>query len=127
MTEKVVKAFKEEIGLEINVEEIDIMHRAGKKRQDRSRGILVKSIYHKSKVNVMKKKKQAKNIRISEDLSAGTRKMLNDIYAKKNAIDIEKAWTIDGKIKYKPVDSDQVLEIQNADDFFKLMDKAMDQ
>ena len=53
--------------------------------------------------------------------------MLNDIYAKKNAIGVEKAWTIDGKIKYKPVDSDRVLEIRSADDFFKLMDKAMDQ
>ena len=127
VTEKVVKAVKEEIGSEINAEEIDITHRAGKKHQDRSRGILVKVISHKSKVNVMKKKKQAKNICITKDLSVGTRKMLNDIYTKKNAIGMEKAWITDGKIKYKLIDSDQVLEIQSTNDFFKLMDKVMDQ
>ena len=74
----------------------------------------------------MKKKKHAKNIRISEDLSAGTRKMLSEIYAKKDALDVEKAWTLDGKVRYMLSDSERILEIRSVDDYSKLMDRAMD-
>ena len=91
VTEKVLNTVKEEIGVELTADEIDITHKAGQKRQDMSRGILVKFVSHKSKEKTMKQKKQAKNIRISEDLSVGTRQMLSDIHAKKTAIGVEKA------------------------------------
>ena len=93
VTEKVINTIKEEIGVEIEAEEIDITRRVGQRHQDRGRGILVKFVSHKSKVKIMKKKRQAKNIRVSEDLAQGTRKMLNDIHTKKNSIGVEKAWT----------------------------------
>ena len=50
---------------------------------------LLKFVSHKSKVEIMKKKKHGKNSRVSKDLSAGTRKMLNEIYAKKDALGVE--------------------------------------
>ena len=74
VTEKVINTIKEEIGVKLEAEEIDITHRVGQRRQDRGRGILVKFVSHKSKVKIMKKKRQAKNIRVSEDLAQGTRK-----------------------------------------------------
>ena len=74
----------------------------------------------------MKKKKHAKNNRISEYLSAGTRKMLNEIYAKKDALGVEKAWTLDGKVRYLMSDSERILEIRSIEDYSKLMNRAMD-
>ena len=69
----------------------------------------------------MKSKKHAKNLRISKDLAAGTRTMLQALLGNKVALNIEKAWTIDGKIKYKFINSDRILEIRHSDDFKKLM------
>ena len=87
---------------------------------ERSCGILVKFVSHKSKEKVMRKKTEALSIRISEDLLNGTRKMLNETYKKKQVLGIDKAWTIDGLIKYKYVNSDRILEIRSADDFNNL-------
>ena len=55
----------------------------------------------------MKKKKHAKNICISENFSAGTRKMLNEIYAK-GPFGVEKGWTLDNKVRYMLSDSERV-------------------
>ena len=118
--EQVIKKIKEEIDIEVTPEETDIVHRVRKKSVERSRGSLVKFIAHKSKEKVMRKKKETLSIRISEDLSNGTRKMLNEIYEKKQVSGIDKAWTIDGRIKYKYVNSDRILEIPSADDYNKL-------
>ena len=74
----------------------------------------------------MKKKKHAKNMRIREDLSAGTRKTLNEIYAKKDALGLEKAWTLEGRIRYMLSDPERILEIRSVDDYSKLIDRAMD-
>ena len=52
VTEKVLNTVKEETGIELTADEIDITHRAGQKRQDRSRGILVKFVSHKSKEKI---------------------------------------------------------------------------
>ena len=40
--EKVIEKIKEEIDVDIDAKEIDIVHRVGKKSQDKTRGILVK-------------------------------------------------------------------------------------
>ena len=47
--------------------------------------------------------------------------MLNEIYEKKQVLGIDKAWTIDGRIKYKYVNSDRILEIRLADDYNNLL------
>ena len=96
MAEKVINIIKEEIGVETEAEEIDITHRAGQKHKDRGRGILVIFVSHKSKVKIMKKKRQAKNIRASKDLAQGTRKILNDIHAKKTQLAWKRLrlWTV---------------------------------
>ena len=47
MAEQVINTVKEEIGVEIEAEEIDITHRVGQKGQERGRGILVKFLSHK--------------------------------------------------------------------------------
>ena len=119
--EKVIEKIKEEIDADIDAKEIDVVHRVGKKSQDKTRGILVKFVSHKTKEKIMRKKKSAKNIRISEDLASGTRVMLNKIHTEKQNVNIEKAWTIDGRIKYKFRDSDAILEIRSSDDFKKLI------
>ena len=72
------------------------------------------------------KKKHEKNIPISEELSAGTHKMLNEIYAMKNALGMEKSWTLDGKVRYLMSDSERVLEIRSKADYSKLTNRAMD-
>ena len=123
--EKVIKAIKEETGVEIEPAEIDIVHRnwskKGKKDRSKPRAILVKFVSHPSKVKIMKKRREAKKIKISEDLAQGTRNMLNDIYKHKQRINVEKAWAIDGRIKYKFQQSERVYEIRSYNDFINLV------
>ena len=47
--------------------------------------------------------------------------MLNKIQIEKQNVNMEKAWTIDGRIKYKFCDSDTILEIRSSDDLKKLI------
>ena len=114
--EKALSKIKEEINVEISPDDVDIVHRVGKRSEERR--ILVKFSSHKPKERVLKSKNHAKNTRISEDLAARTRTMPQ---ANKVALNIEKAWTLDGKMKYKFINSDRILEIRSSDDFKKLM------
>ena len=111
-----IKKIKEEIDVDVTGDETDMVHRVGKKSVERSRGILVRFVSHKSKEKIMRKKKEALNIRISKNLSNGTRKMFIILYEKKQILGIDKVWTIDSRIKYKYVNSDRILEIRSADD-----------
>ena len=77
-----------------------------RKVRGKTRGVLVKFVRHKSKMNVMKGKKHGRKIKIGKDLVSGTREMLNEIHRKKMQINVEKCWTIDSRIKYKLVSSD---------------------
>ena len=96
--EKALSKIKEEINVEISPDDVDIVHRVGKRSEERPRSILVKFSSHKPKERVLKSKNHAKDTRISEDLAARTRTMPQ---ANKVALNIEKAWTLDGKMKYK--------------------------
>ena len=116
--EKVLSKMKEETGVEISADEVD-------RWRDRPRAVMIKFVSHRSKIKVMKKKKSANTIKISEDLSKGTRLMLNKIYANKDAINVEKAWTIDGRIKYKLRNMDKVQEIRSFEDYKNLMDNTL--
>ena len=114
-----IEKIKEEIDVDIDAKEIDIVHRVGKKSQDKTRGILVKFVSHKTK-----EKRRTRNVRISEDLAIGTGVMLNKIHTVKQSVNIERierAWIMDGRIKYKFRDSDTILEIRSLDDFKKLI------
>ena len=95
--EKVGEKALSKINVEISPDDVNIVHRVGKRSEERPRSILVKFSSHKPKERVLKSKNHAKNTRISEDLAARTRTMPQ---ANKVALNIEKAWTLDGKMKY---------------------------
>ena len=49
-------------------------------------------------------------------------------HGKKSSLGVEKAWTLDGKIKYKRIDYDRIDEFRSAGVLSKLMERAnMDQ
>ena len=116
--EKALSKIQEEINVEISPDDVDIVHRVGKRSEEGPRSILVKFSSHKPKERVLTSKNHPKNTRISEDLAARTRTMPQ---ANKVALNIEKMWTLDGKMKYKFINSDRILEIRSSDDFKKLM------
>ena len=47
--------------------------------------------------------------------------MLDIIYRKRQKINVETAWTIDARIKYKLINNDTVHEIRSAEDLSKLV------
>ncbi len=118
-----INVLKEEIGVEVKPEEIEIVHRVGRVQKDKTRAILVKFLSHKTKVRVMRKKKEAKNINIKEDLAQGMKKLVNYIYDRKYFLRVEKVWTIDGKIKFKMLGNPSVHEIRTYTDFDNLTNK----
>ena len=66
--ELAIKVIKDEIDVILENEDLDIVHRTGRHRDDgKPRPILVKCMSHKSKVRVMKNKKKAKNVTVHEE------------------------------------------------------------
>ena len=66
-----ISCVKEQLGVEIERSEIDIVHRVGRVQEGKTRPILVKFISHKTKEQIIKKKKEAKDVRFVEDLAYG--------------------------------------------------------
>ena len=66
--EKVIEKIKEEIDVDIDTKEIDIAHRVGKKSQDKTMGILVKFVCHKTKEKIMRKKRALKILELVKTL-----------------------------------------------------------
>ena len=105
-TERVtIEIFKESLNLEVSPDEIDIVHRTGIRIEGKSRQILVKFKSHKTKVKIFKAKKVNRDklmkehkLNITEDLISETYSKLKEIRSLEN---VEKAWTIDGKINVK--------------------------
>ena len=58
--EKALSKIKEEINVEISPDDVDIVHRVGKRSEERPKGILVKFSSHKPKERVMKSKNMPK-------------------------------------------------------------------
>ena len=103
--------FNNVLKVEIKPEDIDITHHIGRRDRDvqavsqsapnrrRSRPIIVKFISQRSKVLVMRNKKDLKDTgySIAEDLAPQIYKRLKKI---KDLATISKCWSVDGKIKY---------------------------
>ena len=122
--EKFISVVKEQIGVDIAKNEIDIIHRVGRAqngKQNTPRHILVKFMSHKTKETIMRRKREAKDIRIFEDLAYGIKKMFDFLKSQRSRLNLENVWTIDGKIKYKFIDNPRPFEIRNYLDYHKLI------
>ena len=121
---KCIEVLQAEIGVELKPEDIDIVHRVGRKGVNGStRPLLVKLMSHKFKSQIMRNKKAAKGVKIFEDLAYGVRQILNEIIQQKQALGVESVWTIDGKLRFKYVDNDRVFLINSHDDYMNLIRK----
>ena len=110
---------KNEIDVEINPEEIEIVHRVGRAYDGNPRSILVKFLSHKSKEKVMRRKKQANNVKITEDLAPGIKMIFNEVSKNRRFLNVDSVWTIDGKIKYF-VNNPRTFEIRTYSDYHNL-------
>ena len=119
-----INLLKDEIGVDITSRDIEIVHRTGRRREDRRpRAILLKCLSHKTKSEIMVKKKTAKNIRIFEDLAFGIKKMLDEVVRNKQRLNVESIWTIDGKLKFKFIGEERVNYINCNNDYVTLMSR----
>ena len=58
-----------------------------RKSEERPRGMLLKFTSHKPKERVVKSKKTCQNVRVSENLAAGTRTMLQALQWKQSGLE----------------------------------------
>lgn len=119
--EAVITKLKEEIGVEVESADIDIVHRIGRREDDRPRAILVKFLCHKTKEKIMKRKREAKNIRIVEDLAPGIKRLFNYVNSLRSSSNLESVWTIDGRVKFKFCGNHRTFEIRCFADLDKLV------
>ena len=118
---KCIEVLQAEIGVELKPEDIDIVHRVGRKGVNgATRPLLVKLMSHKSKSQIMRNKK---GVKIFEDLAYGVKQILNEIIQKKQALGVESVWTIDGKLQFKYVDNDRLFLINSYNDYMNLIRK----
>ena len=96
-----IETIKGEIGIEIEAKDIDIVHRVGRRQNERLRAILVKFMLHKTKESIMRKKKEAKHVKIREDLAPGIKQIFDEISINRRSLNVESVWTIDGRIKFR--------------------------
>ena len=107
--EKVIGMAKDELGVKIKPEEIEIAHRIGQARNNsetarsqsntKPRSIIVKFRSNKTKVKQLTKRKllKGKKIVIMEDMATDIAKRLKKL---KEKASVESAWFVNGKIKY---------------------------
>ena len=117
---KTIEMLKEEIDLEIDPNEIDIVHRVGRSKDNKPRSTLVKFISHKTKEQVMRRRKMAKYLKISEDLAPGIKKIFDEVSSNRRFLDVDSVWTIDGKIKYRHINNPRTFEIRSYADYHSL-------
>ncbi len=123
MEEKNVAVLESEIGVTVRNEEIDIVHRVGRYQKGKPRPILIKFCAHKTKENIMRKRKEAKGIKIVEDLAFRVRKILTYLNASRREFNLEYVKTINGKVKYKYFNSPRFFEIRSYIDYYRLINK----
>ena len=68
---------QKEIGVVVAQNEIDIVHRVGRRQENRPRSILIKFISHKTKEKVMRAKKKSTTVKINEDLAPGIKRIFD--------------------------------------------------
>ena len=77
--ELLITLLKEEINLDIAPLEIKIIHHVGRTVPNKSRPVIIKFLSHKTKEMVMRRKKEAKTIKIREDLASGIKTLFDDL------------------------------------------------
>ena len=115
-----VDTMMKEIGINIQQNEIDIVHRVGRRQENKPRPILVKFLSHKTKEKVMRAKKRATNIKINEDLAPGIKRLFDEVSTNRRFLNIESVWTIDGRIKFRFVNNSTTFEIRSYADYHNL-------
>ena len=85
---------KEKIGIVINQNDIDIVHRVGRRQENKPRPILVKVLSHKTKEKVMRAKKKATNVKINEDLAPGIKRLLDKVSTNRRFLNIDSVWKL---------------------------------
>ena len=115
-----VKVIKDELEIEMKKEEIDIVHRTGYSRNGKQHPILVKCLSHKAKSKVMAAKKKAKTVKIHKDLAFGIKRMLMELVDRKQELELDSVWTIDGKVRYKFVGDSKIYTINSLEDYLNL-------
>ena len=122
-----IQIIKDNLRIEIKETDIEIAHRAGKFRPEgrrdakKSRPVLLKFASHKTKVKIMRAKKEFKGTEywVTEDLTsenADKVKVLNQL-RKDNKI--KSVWTVDGKIRVKKL-NDTIVMITTKDEIQQL-------
>ena len=106
-----------EIDVDISSEEIEIVHRVGRVHNGNPRSILVKFLSHKTKESVMRRKKNARNVKIYEDLAPGIKMIFNEVSKNRRLLNVDSVWTIDGKIKYRFTNNPRTFEIRSYSDY----------
>lgn len=103
LEEKVITLIKDKLDVEVEPEEIDVIHRVGKKerstRNMKPRAVIVKFSSNKAKMKVLMKRKHLKGrgITIAEDMAPDLAKRLKEL---NNKTSVERAWLVNGKIRY---------------------------
>ena len=105
-TDQIVIDLAKDAGVEIKKDDISTSHRLSASRQNsaetvRQKDIIVKFVRRNTKVDLMKKKKNLKNVAsrknvfLNDQLTPLRAKILREI---KKETNVKSAWTIDGKI-----------------------------
>ena len=94
---KTLLALKNEIDVEVNPDEIEIVHHVSCAYDGNPRSILEQFLSHKTKEKVMKRKKQAQQVKIAEGLASGIKMILNEVSKYRRLLNLDSVWMIDGK------------------------------
>ena len=98
---KTISIVNNETDVDINSEEIEIVHCVGRAHDGNPRSILVKFLSHKTKEIVTRREKNASNVKIFEDLAPGIKMIFNEVSRHGRLLNMDSVWRIDGKIKYR--------------------------
>ena len=73
----------------------------------------------------MRNKKKATNVKVKEDLAPGIKKVFDDINMNRRLLNLESVLTIDGRIKFKYLNSPSPFEIRSFSEFEYLMSEMI--
>ena len=116
-----IDTLKKEIGVKVEKHDIDIVHRVGRRQENRPRSILVKFLIHKTEKTVMRTKKNATNVKISEDLAPGIKHIFDEVSSNRGFLNFDSIWTIDGRIKFRFVNKPRTFEIRSYADYHNIV------
>lgn len=119
--EAAIEIFNTNLDTAIKQDDIEIIHRVGKKIPDKPRPVIIKFVSHKKKVEIMRSKKALKGSEffIIEDLTQQNSKLMRELNILRKSGKIKSTWSIDGKIKIK-LNNDSIKAIRNLEDIKEL-------